>query len=81
LAYAFSTGIQFLRRYSAPCLPFLWATPVGAAPVFSHFGLQRLHSKRHQLSFRKHCAASVAHCFFTVRARRQNWVSRFGFWV
>ena len=27
------------------------------------------------------CAASVAHCFFTVCARRQFGASRFGFWV
>ena len=79
--HAFSNGIQFLRRYSAPCLPLLRATPAGAAPVFSLFGRWPFHSKRHQLSFRKRCAASVALRFLAVRARRQAGVSRFGFWV
>ena len=40
-------------------------------PVSRLSGIQRLHSKRHQLSFCKHCAASVAPCFFAVCARRQ----------
>ena len=31
--------------------------------------------------FCKHCAASVAQCFFAVCARRQVGVSRFGVWV
>ena len=44
-------------------MPCAGASPWGAALVSSLFGLQRLCSKRHQLSFCKHCAASVALCF------------------
>ncbi|AVJ89105.1 hypothetical protein TRKP067_4950 [Klebsiella pneumoniae] len=39
-----------------------------------------MRSKRKQLSFLQCCAASVAQRFFTVSARRQIQVIRFGFW-
>ncbi len=77
-AHAFSTGIQFLRRYSAPGLPCLRASPAGRLLVSSLFGLWRFHSKRDQLSFFMRCVASVAQCFFAVRARRQVGATRFG---
>ncbi|WP_292981796.1 hypothetical protein, partial [Nitrosomonas sp.] len=60
LRHAFSNGTQFLRRYAAPCVPLLRASPAFAAPVFSIFGRWPLRSKRNQLSFCKRCAASVA---------------------
>ena len=78
LAHAFSNGIQFLRRYSAPGLPFLRASPAGGLLVSNLFGLWPLRSKRQQLSFFMRCAASVAQCFFAVCARRQVGVSRSG---
>ena len=71
----------FLKRFSAGVLALRLASPVCTAQVSSLFGLQRLRSKRNQLSFCKHCAASVAPCFFAVCARRQAGVSRAGFWV
>ncbi|WP_240919304.1 DUF1010 domain-containing protein [Acidovorax sp. HDW3] len=37
-AHAFSNGIQFLRRYSAPCWPFLRASPAGSLPISSLLG-------------------------------------------
>ena len=64
-AHVYSNGIQFLRRCAALGLPFLRASPAFSAPV----------------SFFKCCAASVAQCFFTVCARRQVRVTRFGFWL
>ncbi len=76
-----SNGIEFLRRFSALGLSFLRASPAGAAPVFSFFGRWPLRSKREQLSFFMCCVASVAQCFFSVRARRQVGVTRFGVWV
>jgi len=48
---------------------------------FQFFWPLALRSKRKQLSFFKRCAASVALCFFAVRARRQAGASRFGFRV
>jgi hypothetical protein len=81
LRHAFSNGIQFLKRYSALGLPLLMASPVGTALFSSLFGRWRLPVKRYQLSFCKHCVASVAQCFFAGRARRQVGVPRFGFWV
>ena len=44
----------------------------------SLFGLQRLCSKRHQLSFLQRCAASVAQRFFLGCARLQGWALPFG---
>jgi hypothetical protein len=80
-AHAYSNGIQFLRRCAALGLSFVWASPVGITLVFGLFGLQPLRSKRKQLSFCKHCAASVALCFFAVSARRQIQVIGFCFWL
>jgi len=80
-AHVYSNGIQFLRRYSALGLPFFRASPGGVTLVCGLFGLQPLCSKRKQLSFLQCCAASVAPCFFTVRARRQVTVSCFSFWL
>lgn len=37
LDHAFSNGIQFLRRYSEPCWPFLLASPAFVAAVFCFF--------------------------------------------
>ena len=79
--HAYQNGIALLKRCSARGLPFLWVSPGGTALVCGLFGLQRLRSKRYQLSFCKHCAASVAPCFFAVRAHRQMGASRFGVWV
>jgi catechol 2,3-dioxygenase-like lactoylglutathione lyase family enzyme len=47
--------------------------------VSSLFGLQRLCSKRHQLSFLQRCAASVAQRFFVGRARLQGWAPLLAF--
>ena len=47
-------------------------------PVSRLSGIQRLHSKRHQLSFLQRCAASVAQRFFMGRARLQGWAPPFG---
>ena len=70
--------LAFLRAFSFGFLALCWASPACTAQVSCLFGLQRLHSKRHQLSFFKQCVASVAHCFFEVCARRQFGASRFG---
>ena len=64
----FSFGVLALRR----------ASPVCTAQVSSLFGLQRLCSKRHQLSFLQRCSASVAQRFFMGRARLQGWAPLFG---
>ena len=64
----FSFGVLALRR----------ASPVCTAQVSSLFGLQRLCSKRHQLSFLQRCAASVAQRFFMGRVRLQGWAPPFG---
>jgi hypothetical protein len=81
LAHVYSNGIQFLKRCSALGLPFLRASPAGIASFSSLFGFQPLRSKRKQLSFCKRFAASVAQRFFSVCARRQIQVIRFGFWL
>ena len=80
-AHVYSNGIQFLKRCAGLGLSFIWASPAGIASFSSLFGVQPLRSKRKQLSFCKRCAASVALCFFPVRARRQIQVIRFGFWL
>ena len=80
-AHVLFTGIHLLKHLSAGFFALCRASPAGAAPVSSLFGLQRLLGLRHQLSFCKHFAASVAQCFFAVCARRQAGVSRAGFWV
>ena len=54
------------------------ASPVCTAEVSSLFCLQRLCSKRHQLSFLQRCVASVAQRFFMGRARLQGWAPPFG---
>ena len=61
------TGIYLFKRLFVGFWVSCRASPFGAAPVSNIFC--------------KHCAASVAHCFFTVCARRQFGASRFGFWV
>ena len=80
-AHGLFTSTHLLKRLSAGCFAVCRASPSGAASVSSLFGLQRLRSKRHKLSFCKRCAASVAQCFFAVCTRRQVGVSRFGVWV
>ena len=54
------------------------ASPWGAAPVSSLFGLQRLPAKRHQLSFLQCCAASVAQRLCVGCARLQVRAPLFG---
>ena len=39
LAHVYSNGIQFLKRCTALCLSFLWASPAVVTRVFSIFGL------------------------------------------
>ena len=78
LAHGLFTCIHLLKRLSAGCFAACWASPLFGSPVSSLFGVQRLRSKRYQLSFCKHCAASVARCFFAVSALRQVGVSLAG---
>ena len=59
------TGIYLFKRLFVGFWVSCRASPFGAAPVSNIFC--------------KHCAASVAHCFFTVCARRQFGASHFGF--
>lgn len=63
-AFTFSSG-------SAGCFSVYRAPPRDDALISSFFRLKRLSRKRLQLSFLKHCATSVAQCFFTICARRQ----------
>ena len=56
--------LAFLRAFSFGFLALCWASPACTAQVSCLFGLQRLHSKRHQLSFLQRCAAFVAQRFF-----------------
>ena len=78
---AFTPAVRQSQRFLLWGFAVCRASPLGGVPVSSLFGLQPLCSKRYQLSFCKHCAASVAPCFFAVCARRQAGVSRAGFWV
>ena len=70
--------LAFLRAFSFGFLALCWASPACTAQVSCLFGLQRLHSKRHQLSFLQRCAASVAQRFFMGRVRLQGWAPPFG---
>ena len=70
--------LAFLRAFSFGFLALCWASPACTAQVSCLFGLQRLHSKRHQLSFLPRCAASVAQRFFMGRVRLQGWAPPFG---
>ena len=68
----------FLKGFSFGVLALRWASPAYAAPVSSLFGLQRMHSQRHQLSFLQRCAASVAQRFFVGRTYLQVRARLFG---
>ena len=70
--------LAFLRAFSFGFLALCWASPACTAQVSCLFGLQRLHSKRHQLSFLQRCAASVAQRFFVGRALLQVRAFPFG---